>query len=42
MPASSIDKQPYGTLPDGSAVDRYRLTGDGGIAVEIIPFGGIV
>lgn len=42
MPASSIDKQPFGTLPDGSAVDRYRLTGNGGIEVEIIPFGGIV
>ena len=42
MPASSIDKQPFGTLADGSAVDRYRLTGDGGIEVEIIPLGGIV
>lgn len=42
MPVSSIDKQPFGTLPDGSAMDRYRLTGEGGIEVEIIPLGGIV
>jgi aldose 1-epimerase len=42
MPASSIEKQPFGTLADGSVVDRYRLAGDGGIEAEIIPFGGIV
>jgi aldose 1-epimerase len=42
MPASRIEKQPFGTLADGSVVDRYRLTGDGGIEAEIITFGGIV
>jgi aldose 1-epimerase len=42
MPASSIDKQPFGTLADGTAVDRYRLAGGGGIEAEITPFGGIV
>ena len=42
MPTSSIDNQPFGTLADGTAVDRYRLTGGGGIEAEIIPFGGIV
>ena len=42
MPASSIDKQPFGTLADGTTVDRYRLTGGGGIEAEIIPYGGIV
>ena len=42
MPTSSIDNQPFGTLADDTAVDRYRLTGGGGIEAEIIPFGGIV
>jgi aldose 1-epimerase len=42
MFASSIDKQPFGTLADGTAVDLYRLTGDCGIEAGIIPFGGIV
>src|SRR5918995_6247419 len=42
MFASSIDKQPFGTLADGTAVDLYRLTGDCGIEEGIIPFGGIV
>src|SRR3954464_14394021 len=42
MPASSIEKQPFGTLADGSVVDRYRLTGNRGIEAEIITFGGIV
>jgi aldose 1-epimerase len=38
---TSIDKQPFGTLADGTAVDRYRLTG-GAIEAEIIPYGGTI
>jgi aldose 1-epimerase len=39
---TGIDKQPFGTLADGTVVDRYRLTNGGGIEVEIIPYGGTV
>jgi aldose 1-epimerase len=38
---TSIDKQPFGTLADGTAVDRYRLTGCA-IEAEIIPYGGTI
>ena len=39
---TSIDKQPFGALGDGTVVDRYRLTSGGGIEAEIIPYGGTV
>ena len=37
-----ISKEVFGTLPDGTAVDLYRLTNAEGSAVEITNFGGIV
>jgi aldose 1-epimerase len=32
----------FGILPDGRAVERHRLEGGGGIAVDILTFGGII
>ncbi|HZC16536.1 MAG TPA: aldose epimerase family protein, partial [Caulobacteraceae bacterium] len=32
----------FGTLPDGRAVARHRLTGAGGVAVDILGLGGVV
>jgi aldose 1-epimerase len=32
----------FGSLPDGRAVERHRLEGAGGIAVDILTLGGIV
>lgn len=38
----SIQKEPFGTTPDGSAVYRYTLTTTSGMEVKIITYGGIV
>jgi aldose 1-epimerase len=32
----------FGTLPDGRAVERYRLEDAGGVAVDILTLGGVV
>jgi aldose 1-epimerase len=32
----------FGTLPDGRAVERYRLEDAGGVAVDVLTLGGIV
>ncbi|MFI6516829.1 aldose epimerase family protein [Spirillospora sp. NPDC050679] len=39
--APAVSREPFGTLADGSAVDRYTLTGPG-IRVRVLTFGGIV
>lgn len=38
---TSVTKQPYGNMPDGTAVDVYTLT-DGPIEARIITYGGII
>ena len=35
----SIEKQPFGTLPDGRVVDLYTLKNNAGMTVEVINFG---
>src|SRR4051812_12215720 len=37
-----IEKEAFGTTPDGTAVDRFTLTNGRGMRVRIITYGGIV
>ncbi|MGL4962927.1 MAG: aldose epimerase family protein [Inquilinus sp.] len=39
--AASIEKKPFGTTPDGTAVELYTLT-NGTMSVNILTYGGIV
>jgi aldose 1-epimerase len=38
----NISKQPFGNMPDGSAVDLYTLTNDNGLEVKITNYGGTI
>ncbi|MGP4028286.1 aldose epimerase family protein [Actinomadura sp. 3N407] len=38
----TLTRQPFGTLEDGTAVDRYTLTSGNGMRVRILTYGGIV
>lgn len=38
----SLTAEPFGTLPDGSAVTRYTLSRDGGPTLRVLTYGGIV
>ena len=39
---ASIQTEPFGHTQDGRAVMRYRLQGAGGVAMEVLSYGGIV
>ncbi|MEU5880101.1 aldose epimerase family protein [Spirillospora sp. NPDC047279] len=40
--ASAVTKEPFGTMPDGTKIDRYTLSSGHGMKVRVITFGGIV
>lgn len=40
--ALSLAREPFGTLPDGSAVDRITLSSDIGISLSVITWGCII
>lgn len=44
MPPSSarLLREPFGSLPDGSPIERLRLRGDGGFEVSVLTLGAIV
>jgi aldose 1-epimerase len=41
-PASVIPKEPFGTTPDGQAVDAYTLRNHNGVEARIMTYGGII
>ena len=40
--AASISKSPFGTMPDGTAVDLYTLTNADGLVCKIITYGAVI
>jgi aldose 1-epimerase len=40
--ATGIEKDVFGTMPDGTVVDRYTLTNGRGMRVRVITYGGIL
>jgi aldose 1-epimerase len=40
--AATIEKETFGTLPDGTVVDAYTLANDHGMRVRILTYGGII
>jgi aldose 1-epimerase len=42
MMAASVGRAPFGSLPDGSAVDLFTLTNRAGMEVRVISYGAII
>ena len=40
--APAVEREPFGTTPDGTAVERYTLSHPDGIAVSVITYGAAV
>ena len=40
MSAQPISKSEFGTLPNGTVIDKYTLTNANGIAIDVISYGG--
>jgi aldose 1-epimerase len=38
----SLDRKPYGALPDGTAVERFTLRNEGGMTAEVITYGAVL
>ncbi|HKK75786.1 MAG TPA: aldose epimerase family protein [Saprospiraceae bacterium] len=41
-PSVSIKSEPYGTMPNGQAVQQYTLSNEAGMSIDIITYGGII
>lgn len=39
---SSIQKQEFGTMPDGTTIEQYTITNKNGIEMKVITYGGII
>lgn len=39
---ASVDKEPFGEMPDGTPVDEYTLINKNGIQMKVITYGGII
>jgi len=37
-----ITREPFGTTPEGGAVDRYTLTSAGGVTIRVLSYGGVI
>lgn len=42
MANTRLRREPYGTMPDGTPVEAFTLSGEGGIAARILTFGALV
>lgn len=42
LPAATIERADFGTLPDGTAVEVYTLTNANGVEARITTYGGII
>jgi DNA-binding LacI/PurR family transcriptional regulator/galactose mutarotase-like enzyme len=42
MPRPTLARHPFGTAPDGQAVDRWTLDSGTGVRAEILTFGGVL
>jgi aldose 1-epimerase len=40
--AQSIQRDSFGTMPDGTAIEQYTLTNANGIEMKVITYGGII
>jgi aldose 1-epimerase len=41
LPAG-MRREPFGTTPDGAAVDRYTLTSASGVTITVLSYGGVI
>jgi aldose 1-epimerase len=40
--APSVQRDPFGTMPNGTAIEQYTLTNSNGIEMKVITYGGII
>ena len=40
--AATVGREPFGTMPDGTAIERFTLSGAGDLEVSVINYGGII